>query len=168
MAPAGEPPDRLLESLALLDVSGVANPLAVAPPFTLPDELRVASRVLQGPVSAFLDLQYPPRNGPIQELTIVRYHHDRSAQILAEALQALEPGEIEIVGRLVQQEDIEVSQHDGAQVHPRLLAAAQSADRRRDEVVRQIPRVQEARQFGVEVRPAQAGPAVQHPGVPSR
>jgi hypothetical protein len=70
-------------------------------------------------------------DGAGQELSVVTDEHHATTEISDEVLQAGEPVEVEIVGRLVEQHDVEPRQHQCGQSHPRRLPTRQLGHQRR-------------------------------------
>ena len=60
-----------------------------------------------------------------EELAVVRDEHDAAALALHEGLEPVEPGEVEVVGRLVEQHDVEAAQQQRGERHPGSLAAGE-------------------------------------------
>src|SRR5438094_402774 len=52
----------------------------------------------------------------VEEIPVVRHDDDRSREIQDEPLQAVEPGKVEIVRRLVEEKDVETRQQDGGEL----------------------------------------------------
>ncbi len=66
------------------------------------------------------------RHGPVEERPVVRHDHRTAREVVVEeALEAVEPGEVEVVGRLVQQEHVEARQQDRREVRPGGLPAGE-------------------------------------------
>ncbi len=80
-------------------------------------------------------LQFPPvqlphlRGKRVEESAIVRHHHHRALPVREIALQPLHPGQVEVVRRLVQQEQVWLLQQESRQQGARLLTAAQLPNR---------------------------------------
>ena len=66
-----------------------------------------------------------PGDAAGQELPVVGDQHDAAAQAAHERLQALEAGEVEVVGGLVEQHDVEAAEQQRGQRRPGRLAAGQ-------------------------------------------
>ncbi len=60
-----------------------------------------------------------------QELPVVGDQHHAAAQAADERFEALEPGQVEVVGRLVEQHDVEAAQQECRQRRPRRLPPGQ-------------------------------------------
>ena len=60
-----------------------------------------------------------------EELAVVRDEHDATAQAGDEGLEPVEPGEVEVVGRLVEQDDVEAAEQQGGQRRAGRLPARQ-------------------------------------------
>ena len=107
-------------------------------------------------------------NAAGEELTVVTDQHHPATKIPDELLQPGESVEIQIVGRLIEQDNVEPRQHQGGQSDPRRLAAGQRGHRRRlrpDRSRVQAQIGQHGRQPFVEVRRAAGQPVVQRRGV---
>ena len=76
---------------------------------------------------ALVDLQ-DPVDDAVEEGPVVGDHRDPAGQRAEEAFQAFEAGEVEIVGRLVEQEHVEAGQQHRRQPGPGRLAAGQVGD----------------------------------------
>ena len=66
---------------------------------------------------------------PIEQRAVVRDEHDSALDGEQEALEQVEPGEVQVVGRLVQQEDVEPREQDRGERRAALLAAGERAGR---------------------------------------
>ena len=86
-----------------------------------------------------LELDHP-RHGAVEERAVVRDEHDARAQAAQKALEALEPGEVEIVRRLVEAEDVEAGQQDRGERGAGRLAAGEVGRPRRRRGPRARPR----------------------------
>ena len=65
----------------------------------------------------------------IEKLVIVR-HHEQAARVLHQkALEPADADQIEVVGGLVQEEDVRHADQDLAEQHAQLVAARQGAER---------------------------------------
>ena len=71
------------------------------------------------------------RDAPGEELAVVRDEHDAAALALDERLEPREPGEVEVVGRLVEQHEVEAAEQQRRERGPRRLAARQRGHRAR-------------------------------------
>ena len=60
---------------------------------------------------------------PLEERAVVRHDHEPAAVTIEEPLEQLEPGEVEVVRRLVEQEHVGVGGEDRLELRPRGLAA---------------------------------------------
>src|SRR5207248_3883778 len=109
---------RLLEA-AVLDLAGVpARRLVVAP----------AARPLAQLPAPLLDLD-DPRHRPVEERAVVRDDDEAAAQAGHEPLQQLEPGEVEVVRRLVEAEDLVAGEQERRETRAGRLAAGKRAER---------------------------------------
>jgi len=77
---------------------------------------------------ARFELDDPVRRS-VEQRAIVRDEHDAALDPQQEALEQLEPGEVEIVRRLVQQEDVEPREQDRGERGSAPLAAGELARR---------------------------------------
>ena len=103
---------RLLEPLVLPAARGIARG----------GVLRPASRELPHAPAAVLDLG-DARYRPVEERPVVRDDDEGGFRRRDEPLEALEPVEVEIVRRLVEQEHVVAREQDRGQRQPRGLAA---------------------------------------------
>ena len=69
-------------------------------------------------------------DGPLQEGPVVADHHQRARPAVEEVLQRAQRVQVEIVGGLVQQEDVGTLGQHQQQLEPAPLAARQQLDRR--------------------------------------
>ena len=76
-----------------------------------------------------------------------------------EPLEPVEPGEVEVVGRLVEQEDVEPREQDRRDRGPRRLAAREACDRLVESRCRQPDVGHDLADAGVEVRRPEREPA---------
>ena len=101
-----------------------------------------------------------PGHAAGEELAVVGDQHDAAAQAADERLEPLEPGEVEVVGRLVEQHDVEAAQQQRGQRDAGGLAARQRGHQRvRADVEAEVG--QHRRQPLVEVGGAAGQPAVE-------
>ena len=115
----------LVDVLLLPLVRGVR---ALEPRVALDDVLVVAERVADELAVLELDDLAADR---ADEGAIVRHQHER-ARVLGEvALQPLDGGQIEVVGRLVEQQQVRLAHQHLGQLEPAALAARQRVDRAR-------------------------------------
>ena len=131
----------------------------------------LARRLVLRPRAAVL--VHPPRlrfdlddavDRPVEEVAVVRDEHDAGGQAAQEALEPREPGEVEVVRRLVEQEHVEAGEQDRGERRAGGLAAGQGAHL----AVRAAaePDVVEHRgRAGVEVLAAEREEAVERVGV---
>ena len=77
-----------------------------------------------------------------------------------EALEALEAGEVEVVRRLVEQDDLEAGKQDARERHPRRLASREGGGRLPEDLARQTEIVGGHTHPGVEVSGTQAQPVI--------
>ncbi len=118
------------EAVALGDLLGVelAPALQVAPPRLLP---RVVAAAVQPrpPVGGRVEVEEVRGDRP-QQRPVVR-HHDVAARPPGERLaQEAQPAGVEVVGRLVEQEQVVAAAEHGRQPHPVALADRQRRQRR--------------------------------------
>ena len=73
---------------------------------------------------------------PVDEGAVVRDEHDRAGKLVERLLQSLAGVEVEMVGRLVEQEQVVALPHDDRERQPALLAAREPRDRREHLVCR--------------------------------
>ena len=66
---------------------------------------------------------------PVEEVAVVRDDHERSGQRVDEALEPIEPREVEIVRRLVEQEHVEAGEQDRRKLCTRRFAAGERIER---------------------------------------
>ena len=128
--PRARPPrrDRLRPALALLDVALPCAAVGVAARRASALELGPAARVLARPARLGLELEHA-RDGPLQERAVVRDDDGARGEIVEEALEEREAGEVEVVGRLVQEEDVEAGEQDRRQGSSRRLTARHPRNR---------------------------------------
>ena len=125
-------------------------------------------RVVAAVVDRHLVLREVELDDPVdaagQELAVVRDEHDAAAQPADERLEPLEAGEVEVVGGLVEQHDVEAAQQQRREGGPGGLAAGQRGHQR---VRRDVgPEVGEHRRDPlVEVGGAAGEPVVEGAGV---
>ena len=108
---------RLLEPLVLAGAGGIARG----------GVLRPASRELAHAPAAVLDLG-DARHRPVEERPVVRDDDEGGFGRRDEPLEALEPVEVEVVRRLVEQEHVVAREQDRRQGEPRGLAARELLD----------------------------------------
>src|SRR6202007_3240995 len=72
-----------------------------------------------------------PRHGSVEERAIVRDDDNRAVEAGDEALEPIEPGEIKIVRRLVEQEDVEAAEQDRRERGAGCFAAGERRERLR-------------------------------------
>ena len=100
--------------------------LGVAPSGGVLVEIRLpAARVLGGGVRVLVELEHRG-DGAVEELAVVRDDDRAAAQLVAqELLEAFEPGEVEVVRRLVEEEHVEPGEHDRGEARPGRLPTRQ-------------------------------------------
>src|SRR5262249_16596628 len=86
--------------------------------------LAPSPRVLHRCVSMLVDLEYA-RDHPVQESPVVRDNYNSSLERTKKALQGIEAGEVEVVGRLVEEEDVEPCQQNCCEPDPGCLPTGQ-------------------------------------------
>ena len=84
--------------------------------------LAPAAGVLLDAAGPRVDLRDPGRR-PVEEDTVVRDDGERTREPVEEVLEPVEPIEVEVVRRLVEQEHVEAREQDRGQPGPRCLAA---------------------------------------------
>src|SRR5207248_8389275 len=85
------------------------------------------ARVLVNAPRLSLEL-HDARHGAVEERTIVRDEDDARGEAVEKALEPVETGEVEVVRRLVEQEDVEAREQDRRERGARRLAARQRSD----------------------------------------
>ena len=63
---------------------------------------------------------------PVEEVAIVRDEHDARGEPAEKALEPRQPGEVEVVRRLVEEEHVEASEQDRGERRPRCLSAGEA------------------------------------------
>src|SRR6266511_3551822 len=117
----GEPPPLLRPaSVGLLVLGACLGPRRFV--------LAPAAGVHVHALRARLELDDPVRR-PIEQGSIVRDQHDAALDAQQKALEQLEPGEVEIVRRLVEEEDVEACEQDRGERRSTLLATGELAGR---------------------------------------
>ena len=109
--------------LALLVLGGrleLRHPLG-----SLLDEVGVVADVLGG--AAVVELDHAVGD-LVDEVAVVADQHDRAGVLRQEALEPLHRCEVEVVGRLVQQQHVRVLEQQSRQRHPHHPASAEGAD----------------------------------------
>ncbi len=126
---------------------GLARPRALAHPFELAFEGAAARRLLPaflletllllveparvialvGDTAAAVELEDPPGH-LVEEIAVVGHGHDGPGVVFQETLQPGDQFGVEMVGRLVEQQQIGPLQEKPAQCHPAPLAARQIGD----------------------------------------
>jgi len=109
-----------------------------------------------------------PRHTAGEELAVMTHQHDATAKIADEVLQSLQSVEVEIVGRLIKENDVEARQHQCRQSDPRRLSARQCGRCRRCRAHRAAVQTQIRQHRGnsvVEVSCAGGEPMLQCHGV---
>ena len=81
---------------------------------------------LEGIAAPGIHFQNPFRH-VIQEIAVVRHHHQRAAELFEIFLQPRDRFGVEVIGRLVQQQRIRIGQQQTAQRHASLFAARKRA-----------------------------------------
>ena len=105
----------------------------------LPHFLQIAALLLHGveAVVAVVELRVAVQNlddagdGAVQEIAVVRDGDDRALERGKVFLQPLDGVEVEVVGRLVEQQNVRVLQNQAAEVHARLFAAGERVEQPR-------------------------------------
>ena len=104
-------PCLLLNPLLLGDIALIAFDVTGVPARPLGLVLAPAARIFGGAVRPLVELD-DLRHGTVEERAVMRHDHRCSVIFLQERLEAREPGEVEVVGRLVEQEDVEPAEQD--------------------------------------------------------
>ena len=86
-----------------------------------------AACVFGSGVAVLVDLQDPGYDA-VQKGPVVGDHCDPARDRAEKALEAVEPGEIEVVGRFVEQKHVESSQQDRGQPGPPRLSTGQISE----------------------------------------
>ena len=86
--------------------------VALAPPRALGFVVAPAAAVLRRPARPFVELD-DARDGAVEKGTVVGDDDERAGVRGERALERGETGEVEVVGRLVEQEDVEAPAQDG-------------------------------------------------------
>ena len=82
-----------------------------------------AAGVLGRGVRVLVELEHA-RDRAVEERAVVRHDHRAAGEVVVqEALEPVEAGEVEVVGRLVEQEHVEAGEQDRGEVRARRLAA---------------------------------------------
>ena len=110
-----------------------------------------AAGVLAGSVGVLVELE-DGRDGAIEKGAVVRDDHRPSREVVVqEALEPVEPGEVEVVGGLVEQEHVEAGQQDRGQACPRRLSARQRRHLHVEDALRQPEVGDDGADAGVEI-----------------
>jgi hypothetical protein len=126
---------------------------------TLFEERRVAAAVGDDTLQAAVDLDHLGDRAR-QELAVVADQHRRRLQVLHELLEPVEPVDVEVVGRLVEQVGVVARQQQGREAGARGLPAGQRRGRQRQ--VDGEPEVGEHRRSAfLEVGAAELQPALE-------
>ena len=112
------------------------------------------------PVGELVELD-DARDRPSEERAVVADDHNAGVQGVDPALQAIEPIEIEVVGRLVEQVHIEARQQQGGESDPRAFPARQRGGRLVEQLRRQTEVVPHPGDASIEIGSAQRQPALQ-------
>src|SRR5439155_354545 len=104
-------PRLLCNAILLRDVALPTVVMASPPALALGLVLAPAAPVLRRAVRPLVELD-DPGDDSIEEGTIVRHDDDRSLICGQESLEHCEPGEVEVVRRLVEQQDVEAAEED--------------------------------------------------------
>ena len=126
LLPLPHPARLLLEPLALGDVARVGRLVPLARGLALGDELAPAAGVDANP--ACLRLQLDDARHPLEEGAVVGDGHDTAPEGGEKALQQLEPGEVEVVRRLVEQQHLGVGGQDRLEIPSRRFATREPVD----------------------------------------
>jgi hypothetical protein len=104
-------------------------------------------------------------DGPLEERAVVGHDHERGVEPGDEPLQPVEAVEVEIVGRLVEQEDVEPGEQQPGEPGPGGLPARQPGDRPVEEAGVEAEVVGDRGGAAVEVGAAEGHPPVERDGV---
>ena len=88
---------------------------------------------------------------PVEEGPVVGHGHDRARRRRHERLEEIEPGEVQVVRRLVQQQDVLAGEQDGSQRGTGRLAAGEVADLDVEAVGGQADLIEHGARAGVDV-----------------
>ena len=124
---------------------------------------RPRAAVFVHPPCLRLDLD-DPVDRPVEEIAVVRDEHHSGGQPVQELLEPLEPGEVQVVRRLVEQEHVEAGEQDRGERCASGLAARQGAHLA-IRAAAQPDVVQHGGRAGVEVFPTEREEAVEGGGV---
>jgi hypothetical protein len=145
----------LIGGVGLLGMAAGGGPLLEICGPTTPEQ--------PGGAGVLIELQHRGHD-PVEEGAVVGDdHHAAPAQHVG--LEALQPVEVQVVGGLVEQDQVEAGQQHGGQRHPGRLAAGQRRRRKAQEPGRQPEVGGHGVDAGVDVRRAQGGPPGQGGGV---
>ena len=103
---------------------------------------------------------YAPLGHRVQEVAVVADGQHRAAEVQYVVLQPLRGAQVQVVGGLVEKEDIGVLQDEAGQVHARLLAAAELVELALAHRGRDVEAVGHAVALPVHIVPAQAAEVV--------
>ena len=157
LRPAGE---RAPLGVVLLE------PLPRRPPRRLPlvEVGLPAAAEDRGAVGELVDLE-DVGDGPGEERAVVADEHDGRLQLGDPPLEALQPGEVEVVGRLVEQEHVEPGQQQRRQPGPRRLAAGQRGGRLGQQAAGEPEVGPHLPDAGIEIGAAEGQPPLEGDGV---
>ena len=124
--PLGHAALLLLDAPALGDRRLPAAVVTLAPPLALGLVVAPAAAVLRRAARPLVELD-DARDGAVEEGAVVRDDDDRAWMRGERALEPGEPGEVEVVRRLVEQEDVEAAAEHGRERRARLLPARAGA-----------------------------------------
>src|SRR5262249_33072284 len=72
---------------------------------------------------------HPPRTEPVHQLAVVADEHDGAGELGQALLQHFQGRDVEIVGWLVEQQQVGRLEHEPGDAHPRLLATRKTSNR---------------------------------------
>ena len=82
---------------------------------------------MEGNAGAAVEFQNPPRH-VVEEVAVVRHRDDRALVLLQVLLQPLHGFRIEVIGRLVEQQNVRLLDHEATEGHAAFFTAGQHTD----------------------------------------
>ena len=123
-----------------------------------------AALVARGAVGVLVQLQHA-RDRPLEERPVVADHDHAGLEVVDEALEAFESVEVEVVGRLVEEVDVEPAEEHGRQLEAGRLAARERGGRLVEHAVGQAELGQQLAGARLEVGATERQPPVESDGV---